>query len=269
MFDQYLRAWKLIPDGAPIITHASRLLPVRQNGAAAMLKIADHDDERIGGSLMQWWNGEGAARVLARDDVAILLERAEGTASLAEMSRTGRDDEACAILCNVAARLHGHRSNPPPNLVPLTQWFRDLEPAAAKYGGILLRSAEAARRLLAEPRDVRVLHGDLHHNNVLDFDARGWLAIDPKHLIGERCFDYANIFTNPDLDHPQWPVATIPERFARRLEIVTDAANIERTRMLRWILAWTGLSAAWYLEDGDSAEIDLRVAELASAELNR
>lgn len=269
MFDEYLRAWNLIPDGAPITTRASRLLPVRQNGAAAMLKIADHKDERIGGSVMQWWNGEGAARVLARDDIAILLERAEGMASLAVMSRMGRDDEACTILCNVATRLHGHRSNPPPNLVPLVQWFRDLEPAVAKHGGILATCAEAARTLLAEPRDVCVLHGDLHHNNVLDFGARGWLAIDPKHLIGERSFDYANIFTNPDLDHPQWPVATNPERFAQRLEIVTKAAKIERTRMLRWILAWTGLSAAWYLDDGDPADVDLRVAELALAELNR
>lgn len=88
-------------------------------------------------------------------------------------------------------------------------------------------------------------------------------------MIGERAFDFANIFTNPDLDHPQWPVAIRPERFARRLEIVTDAAHVERTRMLLWILAWTGLSAAWFLSDGDPAEIDLRVAELASAELNR
>lgn len=269
MFDEYLHAWNLIPDGIPITTRAARLLPVRQNGAAAMLKVADHDDERIGGSVMQWWNGEGAARVLARDDIAILLERAEGTASLAVMSRTGRDDEACAILCTVAARLHGHRSDPPPNLVPLVQWFCDIEPAVAKHGGILAACAQAARVLLADPRDVCVLHGDLHHNNVLDFGARGWLAIDPKHLIGERSFDYANIFTNPDLDHPQWPVATNPERFTRRLEIVTDAAKIERTRMLRWILAWTGLSAAWYLDDGDPAEVDLRVAELASAELSR
>lgn len=39
--------------------------------------------------------------------------------------------------------------------------------------------------------------------------------------------------------------------------------------MLRWILAWTGLSAVWYRDDGDPAEVDLRVAELASAELDR
>jgi aminoglycoside/hydroxyurea antibiotic resistance kinase len=42
-----------------------------------------------------------------------------------------------------------------------------------------------------------VLHGDLHHGNVLDFGLRGWLAIDPKGLLGERGFDFANIFTNP------------------------------------------------------------------------
>ena len=137
------------------------------------------------------------------------------------------------------------------------------------HGGILVRCAEAARTLLAEPREVGVLHGDLHHDNVLDFGARGWLAIDPKRLVGERGFDFANIFTNPDLADPTRPVATEPGRFARRLEVVAEAARLERGRLLRWILAWTGLSAAWFFSDGDSAAIDLRVAELAAAELDR
>lgn len=34
--------------------------------------------------------------------------------------------------------------------------------------------------------------------------------------------------------------------------------------------AWTGLSAAWFLGDGDPlAEIDLTIAQLAAAELDR
>ncbi|KYF90043.1 hypothetical protein BE20_44750 [Sorangium cellulosum] len=78
---------------------------------------------------------------------------------------------------------------------------------------------------------------------------------------------FANLFTNPDLADPTRPVATEPGRFARRLEIVAHAAGLERTRLLRWILAWTGLSAAWFLGDGDSPDIDLRVAELSAAEL--
>lgn len=268
MFDPYLRRWDLVPDGRPIVTRAARLLPVRRRGQPAMLKLTADQDERRGGGLMDWWDGNGAPRVLARDDAAVLLERAMGSGSLSDMARRGQDDEACRILCAAAALLHAPRSKPLPDLVPLAHWFRDLEPAAAQ-GGILTRCAEAARALLAEPREVAVLHGDLHHDNVLDFGTRGWLAIDPKGLVGERCFDFANIFTNPDLADPTRPIATKPGRFARRLEVVADAAGLERDRLLRWILAWTGLSAAWFLDDGDRATIDLAVADLAAAELDR
>lgn len=269
MFDAHLRRWNLVPDGPPLLTHAARLLPVRHEGRPAMLKLSVEKDEREGGVLMAWWAGEGAARVLAWDGEALLLERATGGRSLAEMARRGQDDEACRILCAVAARLHAPRPGPLPPLIPLSEWFRELEPAAARQGGILARCAGAARDLLAEPREVGVLHGDLHHDNVLDFGARGWLAIDPKRLWGERGFDLANIFTNPDLADPSRPVATLPGRFARRLDVVTEAAGMERRRLLLWIVAWSGLSAAWYLGDGDPAAIDLEIAVLAAAELDR
>src|SRR5690606_2582196 len=172
------------------------------------------------------------------------------------------------ILCAVAARLHAPRSKPLPKLIPLKQWFRELDEAAATHGGILVRCAATARELLDDPRDLCVLHGDLHHGNVLDFGPKGWLAIDPKGLIGERGFDFANIFCNPDLDDPTRPVATEPARFARRLEIVTAAAELERERLLRWILAWTGLSAAWFLGADQSADIDLTIAALAAAQID-
>jgi streptomycin 6-kinase len=108
-----------------------------------------------------------------------------------------------------------------------------------------------------------VLHGDIHHNNILWFGHRGWLAIDPKGLIGERGFDYANLFCNPD---PR--TATAPGCFARRVEVVAEAARLDRTRLLQWILAWAGLSSAWLLDEGSSAETSLNVAELALAGLN-
>jgi len=270
MFEPSLTLWNLVPDGDPILTPAARLLPVLRDGEPAMLKISHEEDERFGGVLMEWWDGEGAARVLARNDEALLLERATSSASLTKMAQSGRDDEACRILCATAARLHARRPKPYPDLIPLVYWFRDLEPAAAAHGGVLVQCAEAARALLAEPREVGVLHGDLHHGNVLDFGARGWLAIDPKRLIGERGFDFANIFTNPDLADPTDPIATKPGRFTRRLDIVTDAAGLERRRLLLWILAWTGLSAAWLLADDDPlVRINLQVAELAAAELRR
>ena len=270
MFDSYLAKWGLVPDGSPIVTRAARLLPVIHRGEPAILKLSFEEDERLGGVVMEWWDGDGSARVLAREEHALLLERACGLASLSDMARTGRDDEACRILCSTAARLHAPRAKPLPQLTPLTQWFRELAPAARTYGGILTRCAETAESLLRDQREIVVLHGDLHHDNVLDFGARGWLAIDPKHIAGERGFDFANIFTNPDLADPTRPVATEPGRFARRLEIVAEAAKLDRLRLLSWILAWTGLSAAWFLGDDDPmAEIDLHIARLAAAEIDR
>ncbi len=263
MFDDYLARWNLVPDGTPIATHSSRLLPVRRAGMPAMIKVAMEAEEKRGADLMKWWDGDGAARVLAHDGDALLLERATGAASLLEMARNGRDDEASRIICAVAAKLHAvaHRPPPPP-LLPLPQWFEALEPAAEKHGGILRRAAVTARMLLDSPREIVPLHGDLHHSNVLDAGSRGWLAIDPKRLVGERSFDFANIFCNPDLE-----TATSPGRLARQAGVVAEAAGLERKRLLQWILAYAGLSAAWILGDGDVPSVDFAVAELAAAAL--
>jgi streptomycin 6-kinase len=149
-------------------------------------------------------------------------------------------------------------------LVPLQRWFRQLAPAAERYGGILRHSAAVAEELLATPRDVVVLHGDLHHGNVLNAGPRGWVAIDPKHVTGERGYDFANIFCNPDL-----AVATAPGRLARQLSVVAEAADLDRTRLLKWILAYAGLSASWSLDDGDDATLALTIAEQAAIEVGR
>ena len=261
--EDYLARWNLIPDGEPVTTRSSDLLPVLHHGAPAFLKVATEPEERWGAALMSWWNGEGAARVLAHDGAALLLERATGKRSLNEMARNGSDDEASRIICAVAAKLHAPRSLPPPELIPLTDWFRELEPAAERLGGVLPQAWEASRELLAKPRDVVVLHGDIHHGNILDFGARGWLAIDPKRLVGERGFDFANIFCNPDLE-----TAAAPGRLRRQAAVVADAANLDRQRLLQWILAYAGLSAAWSLEtQNESPELALMVARLAAAEL--
>nr|WP_315846605.1 aminoglycoside phosphotransferase family protein [uncultured Achromobacter sp.] len=268
MFDAYLSRWNLVPDGAPIVTHAAQLLPVMRDGAPAMLKVSVEEDERQGGVLMTWWDGQGAARVLAHDDSAILLERATGTRSLAAYARTGRDDEATRILCHVLKALHAPRAKPLPPLRALEEWFVELWPMARAQGGILAHSARHARALLDDPRDLTVLHGDAHHDNVLDFGERGWLVIDPKRLYGERTFDYANIFCNPDLSDPEPPVAIVPGCFERRLDLIVAESGLDRRRLLQWIVAWCGLSAVWYLGDGDDAAIDLNIARQAQGLLD-
>jgi Streptomycin 6-kinase len=267
MFSTYLDLWNLLPDGDVIETPHARLLPVRHGSEAAILKVTAEPTEKAGWGLLQWWDGEGAARVLARDGDAILLERATGSRSLMRMAQGNEDDEATRILCGVTKRLHEPKPVPLPDLVPLDRWFEALEPASEKYGGFFRTSWIITKDLLATQIEITALHGDIHHCNILDFGERGWLAIDPKELIGDRYFDYANIFTNPDLSEATPPVGVRPGIFSRRLDLVVAKAGLERTRLLRWIIAWCGLSAAWFLDDNLPADIDLKVGALALAEL--
>ena len=263
MFDRYLKQWGLTIDGEAFVSLNGNLLPVRQGDTPAMLKVSQAPEEQAGSQLMAWWAGDGAAPVLAHAGEALLMKRAQGSASLAQMVADGRDDEATRILCAVAARLHAPRSTPRPALVPLEQWFDALWSAAATHGGVLEHSAKAARALFAAPQDAAVLHGDIHHGNVLDFGPAGWLAIDPKGLYGERGFDFANILCNPDEASAQ-----APGRFPRRIAIISQAAGIERHRLLQWVLAWAGLSATWMIEDGAEPEGRLALARLAASALD-
>lgn len=265
MFEQCLHTWHLEAVGAPLHTPSSDLLPVRRaDGQPAILKRARAPEERAGAALMQWWNGDGAARVLARSGDVLLLERATGAGDLlaAAMHDAAGDDEASRILCAALDRLHAPRPSAPPPLQPLDAWFKALRCQAATHGGVLAECASIADAVLAAPHDVLPLHGDCHHRNVLDFGARGWLAIDPKDRCGERGFDHAQILCNPDLPH-----AADGERFRRQLHVVADAARLDPDRLARWTAARAALSAVWFMEDADAAAVahTLAIARTALA----
>lgn len=193
----------------------------------------------------------------------LLLERPTGTRSLAAMARAGgdSDDEATRILCAATRRLHDHRAQPPSGLVPLDEWFAPLLQATDR-GALIDAARDVADTILSEKRETVVLHGDIHHENVLDAGSRGWLVIDPKGLLGDLAFDYMNLLRNPDGE-----TALIPGRFARQADVIARASELDRTRLLQWTLAFAALSAVWILGEGDTPTLDLAVAQLASVAL--
>jgi streptomycin 6-kinase len=263
-FEPWMERWALEPDGWPFSTPytRSRLLPVRHEGRPAILKVAGGPEEARGGRLMAWWAGEGAAPVLAHDGAALLLARAEDPEALPRMSFDGADDAAMEILCATVEVLHRPRDRAAPDgLVPLDRWFRGLRLAAPK-GRTFGRAWTVAEELLASPQDLVVLHGDVTHANVLSFGEAGWLAIDPKGLIGERGYDYANIFRSPTL------TLVTAEQVRRRLDLIAQRAGLERTRLLKWVIAHGALSAAWTAEDGQHPGRSLAFVKLALAELD-
>ncbi len=248
----WLRRWRLRPDGDPITTASSTLMPVRTEiGEPAMLKLAHTEEEVRGGDLLAALDGHGAARVLMRNRVAILLERATGGRDLVRMAEGNEDDEATRIICDAGDRIHRASaevlgSDDPPELIELTTWFRYLFANADRLSAFHRRGADLAAALLDDPREPVVLHGDLHHGNVLDFGERGWLAIDPKGLLGEAAFDFCNLLCNPS---HEW--ALEPGRLERQFGVVVASTGVEPARFADWLVAWCALSSTWFTLDDD------------------
>jgi streptomycin 6-kinase len=242
--------WQLDPDGEAFTTPSSVLQLVRRGGEPRFLKVATAEEERAGGTVIAWWSGEGAAAVVEADADAVLLERATGARDLGQLSRSGAagDDEATRILCRAGRRLHAAGTGPRPDgLFDLRRWFRDLlQRGDAAGDDLFVVAARVAEELLRHPdRDV-VLHGDLHHGNVLDFGERGWLAIDPKGLLGEAAFDACNVLTNPSHER-----ALAPGRLERQFAVVLATTGVPPERMARWFVAWCALSSTWFALDDD------------------
>lgn len=258
-----IHSWDLVYDGDRFYTHSSLIQPVLTGNIKSILKIPLVEEEKRGTKVLTWWDGTGAVKVLKSNDDAILMERITGNRSLKSMSMNNQDDEATQIICEVTNLLHSNQKQPLPELTPLNIWFEELFFSAEKYGDIFLRSADIARQLLEKQNDITVLHGDIHHDNILYSSERGWLAIDPKGLLGERTFDYVNILCNPAKE-----IALEEGRLMKQMAIISKNTGIEIKQLLRWTAAWSGLSAVWFLNDNQDAGVPVEILKLVIAQLS-
>ncbi len=271
-------------------TVSSRIWKVRRvDGSFAIVKaLKDFDDvydELRGAFLLDWRDGAGLVRLLGRQGTTMLLEYADGPLLSAELDARG-DGHATAIALEVMAELHAPSARPvPPELQPLRERFHELfararsgpVTATAPGGGrpdldaartsgecdpdALYRvAADIADRLLGDQRDVRPLHGDLHHDNILH-SARGWLAIDPKGVLGDPCFDAANLFYNP-LDRTG--LCLDPERIAGLAAACARTLRRDERTVLEHAFVYGCLSAAWHAEDANTVDEE-RELSVASA----
>ncbi len=94
-----------------------------------------------------------------------------------------------------------------------------------------------------------LLHGDLHHDNVLYDEKKGWLSIDPKGYVGESLYEVGALLRNP-LHYPE--IFQNPERMKRRVSIICERLGFERERVISWAFSQAILAGIWSVEDGES-----------------
>ncbi|CCV13245.1 aminoglycoside phosphotransferase family protein [Mesorhizobium sp. STM 4661] len=255
------RRWKLA-GGAELIaeTFSSRIWKVvRADGSPAIVKALkpfdDVADELRGEHFLAWRRGEGTVRLLGRDGHSMLLEYAGDRLLSHDLAEQG-DDATTAIAAEVMTKLFSPSNYPfPPELQPLAERFASLFSKAradrdAGHASLYVEAAATAERLLAEPHDVRPLHGDLHHDNIMR-GPRGWLAIDPKGVLGDPGFDAANMFYNP-LDRDD--LCLDPQRIAHMANIFAMTLGQTPRAILEHAVAYGCLSAAWHYEDANESE---------------
>ncbi|WP_253915597.1 aminoglycoside phosphotransferase family protein [Streptomyces sp. NRRL S-31] len=247
----FLDRWRLRLDGPSMNGVSALVLPVvRADGLRAVLKLQLRDAESEGEPVaLRIWDGDGAVRLLDHDPATgtMLLERLDETRMLA-----GLDDTREAVL--VIARLLAHLTSfpAPPGLrrlgditaAMLERTPRALErvtdPAARR---IVADCAAAVREVAGEPGD-RLLHWDLHDENVLAADRADWLAIDPKPLAGDPGFELW-----PALDN-RFDAAEVRWRF----DAMTEVLGLDRDRARAWTYGRLLQNALWDLEDGRPIE---------------
>jgi streptomycin 6-kinase len=125
----------------------------------------------------------------------------------------------------------------------------------------MVERAEALfAELLASSGAPMLLHGDLHHENILAAERAPWLAIDPKGLIGEAEYEVGALMRNPLPRLLALPDVTAT--LARRFDILAETLNFDRQRMIAWSWAQAILSAWWHIEDhGHGWEPTIALAE--------
>ncbi len=246
--------WSLTRSTPVAETATSWIFRVDQNGRnSAALKILKPEraaDERRGAALLAWYGGEGAATVFDTHGDTIFMEWLDG-GTLGEPVRAGHDDEGAIAIAGVVAALHRPRAETPEDLQPLRQRFQTLFdtdvrawPHTAR--DLYARASGIALKLFDRPSANIALHGDLHHDNILSSD-RGWLAIDPKGLMGDPAYELANVFLNPERGAH---IAADPRRIAARADIFAQRLGYARKRILGWAAAHAALSASWELAEG-------------------
>jgi streptomycin 6-kinase len=234
------------------------------DGVPVVLKVSFPEVESENESdALAFWSGRGAAALLEHDDAdrAILLERIEPGTPLWQVE----DDEgATAIGADVLRSLHRE----PPDL----HRFRALEEAAAHWAetipadwratacaypaALVELAVDACRTLPAADAARVVLHQDFHGGNVLRSRERGWLAIDPKPLVGDPAFDAASL-----LRDRRWLLSSPDDgrRIRRRLDVLADSTGLDRERMRLWGIVH---ALAWGVVGGKLEGDMVRCAEL-------
>ena len=223
---------------------------VAADGSRAVLKIGFPGEKANifnEAKMLELFDGNGAAKLLRFDKkrFAFLLEKLTPGENLVKMCEHD-DAKATSIAIAVMRRLF--QNAPKANAFPsLENWIGSVEKSEACSPAMVKKARRFFDELISTSKKNFLLHGDLHHQNILSATREPYLAIDPKGIVGDAGFEIATFLNNPR----GW-LLTHPDRgkiLANRIEQFSAAFEIEPLVLRKWAFAEAVLSAVWTFEE--------------------
>jgi streptomycin 6-kinase len=244
---------------------------ILSDGSEAVLKVGVPNSElALEIAALKAFNGFGAVKLLESDQElgALLLERLRPGEPLIQM---GDDEHATAVAIMVIRQLQScsvkHVSFP-----SVADWFHGFQRLRDMFGGEtgpipneLIEKAEGLSQDLITSMEASVLlHGDLHHWNILSSEREQWLAIDPKGVIGEPAYETGAWLRNP---FPGILEMANPESvISRRIDQFSNDLGYDRERIVGWGFTQAVLASSWSFQDRETDwEGWLAVAEVIAS----
>ena len=239
---------------------------IRSDGVEVVLKLGVPNKELFTEiAALRLYEGRGICKLLnaVPDQGLLLLERLKPGKMLASLAD---DQKATSIAAQVMRQLW--RPAPPEHPFPtLAQWTFGLKKLRPQFGGttgpfpaeLVDRALNLFEELISSSTETVLLHGDLHHYNILTAERQPWLALDPKGVVGDPCYEVGALFYNPEglLDRPN-----LQQVLARRADQLSEELGFDRQRVLGYGIAQAVLSAWWSYEDhGHGWEPTLVIAD--------
>ena len=249
--EERIRDWNVVVHDTLETQTSFVAFGARVNQPVVLKVIRQFGDEWRCGEVLDAFDGRGMVRVYDYIEGAVLLERLNPGTSLATMALNGSDEEAAEIIAEVIQRM-AHPSESLHGFVRVEEWGKGFHRYLASGDNqIPSRLAEKGERwyskLCATQKDVRLLHGDLQHYNILFDRQRGWIAIDPKGVVGEIEYEIGASLRNP-VENPE--LFASQKRVEARLKRYESKLKLDSKRALGWGFAQAVLSAIWTVEDG-------------------
>lgn len=211
-----------------------------------ILKLGlDHKTLAREAFALRCFAGYGTVKVLAEDDGMLLLERAVPGTSLKSYFPTN-ENESIEIACGVMQKLHQANIPVTHNFPHIKDWLAALDKDWAIPDAYLKKARKIQDQLLQTSETDIFLHGDLHHDNILQ-NGNDWAVIDPKGVIGEPAYEVAAFIRNPIpelLNH-----ADAPNIILNRITRFSEALKLSERRIIDWCFVQAVLAWVWALED--------------------